>query len=216
MRILLIRHGQSAGDPFAETSMPAHGFLSEHGETQAQALQKTLAAEHISLIWTSKLGRAIRTAAVALDGHKVPVKHFGFLNEWMPAPEARTVNSTAWEKMNEGSDTWEAEETWKTPLGEGTLEFTARVGPSFLKELSKVGVHARHGGFVIDEHAKDLSLAVVAHGGTLGTLLGFLLKVPPFPIGVFNFDLTAVAHITFRKQGSVWYPQLLIPAPHLK
>lgn len=216
MQILLIRHGHSAGNPFEEPEMPAHGYLSEDGENQAVALRKTLASERIDLIWTSKLGRAIRTAAVALDGHKVPVKHFGFLNEWMPAPEARTVNSTVWEEMNKGSDSWEAEDTWKTPLGEGTLEFVARVSPPFLKELSKVGVHARHGGFVVDDYAQHLSLAVVAHGGTLGTLLGFILKIPPFPVGAFSFELTATAHIKLKKQGTVWYPQLTIPAPHVK
>ena len=216
MQILLIRHGQSAGNPYEEPDMPAHGYLSEDGESQARALRETLVAEHINLIWTSKLGRAIRTAAVALDGHKVPVKHFGFLNEWMPSPDVRNVTSTVWEKMNEGAGSWEAEETWKTPLGEGTLEFVARVGPPFLNELSKLGVHARHGGFVLDDHAQDLTLAVVAHGGTLGTLLGFLLKVPPFPVGVFNFELTAVGRLHFKRQGSVWYPQLVVPAPHLK
>jgi broad specificity phosphatase PhoE len=216
MQILLIRHGQTAGDPYEEPDMPASGYLSEDGEKQALALRESLAGERINLIWTSRLGRAIRTAVVALDGHKVPVKHFAFLNEWKPAPEARNATSTVWEKMNEGAGAWEAEETWQSSLGEGTLEFLSRVGPPFLKELSKVGAHSRHGGFAIDDHAHDQTLAVVAHGGTLAILLGFLLKIPPFPVGVFSFELTAVARLQFKKQGSVYYPQLVIPAPHLK
>jgi broad specificity phosphatase PhoE len=216
MQILLIRHGQAAGNPFAEPDYPAQGFLSDKGESQASALKPTLANEKITMVWTSKLGRALRTAAVALDGHQVPVRHFGFLNEWMPAPESRTMDSTTWEKMNADAGSLEAEETWKTGLGEGCLEFVARVGPPFLRELSTLGVHAKHGGFVIEEDAEEITLAVVAHGGTLGALLGFLLRVPPFPVGIFNFELTAVACLQFKRQGSVFYPQLLIPAPHLK
>jgi len=216
MQILLIRHGHSAGNPFEEPDYPAEGYLSGDGEKQAEALKQALTHEHIGLVWTSKLGRALRTAAVALDHREIPVRHFGFLNEWMPNPDSRRVGATEWERMNADAGSLEAEETWKTPLGEGTLEFLARLGPPFLHELANLGVHAKHGGFVIDEDALELSLAVVAHGGTLSALLGFLLKIPPFPVGVFNFELTAVARIHFKKQGTVYYPQLVIPAPHLR
>lgn len=216
MQILLIRHGHSAGNPFEEPEYPAHGYLSGDGEKQAEALGRALAAEDIHIVWTSKLGRALRTAAIALDHRQVPVRHFGFLNEWMPNPDSRRVGATEWEKMNADAGSLEAEQTWKTPLGEGTLEFLSRVGPPFLHELANLGVHAKHGGFAIEECAADLNLAVVAHGGTLSSLLGFLLKIPPFPVGGFSFELTAVACIRFKKQGSIHYPQLTIPAPHLR
>lgn len=216
MEIYLIRHGQAAGNPYEEPDYPAHGYLSSDGESQASLLREELSDYDISLVWTSKLGRALRTAAIALDHRKIPVRHFAFLNEWMPNRETRNVDSAQWEKMNASAGAMEAEETWKTDLGEGCLDFLARVGPPFLKELAAIGVHARHGGFVISEEAKNLNLAVVAHGGTLGALLGFLLRIPPFPVGCFNFQLTAVAHLHFKQQGSVAYPQLVIPAYHLK
>ena len=216
MEIFLIRHGHAAGNPYEEPDYPAAGYLSLDGESQAELLREELRDYDISLIWTSKLGRALRTAAIALDHRQIPLRHFAFLNEWMPNKETRTLDSSEWEKMNASAGSWEAEETWKTELGEGCLDFLARVGPPFLKELATVGVHARHGGFVISEEAENLRLAVVAHGGTLSALLGFLLGLPPFPVGGFNFQLTSVAQLHFKKQGSVSYPQLVIPAHHLK
>ena len=215
MQILLIRHGHSSGNPFDEPDYPGHGYLSGDGERQAEALKEALRHDPINLVWTSKLGRALRTAAVALDHREIPVRHFAFLNEWMPNPDSRQVGSTEWEKMNADAGVLEAEQTWKTPLGEGTLDFLARLGPPFLHELATLGVHSKHGGFCIEEDAEELCLAVVAHGGTLSALLGFILKIPPFPIGVFNFELTAVARIHFKRQGTVYYPQLVIPASHL-
>jgi broad specificity phosphatase PhoE len=58
-----------------------------------------------------------------------------------------------------------------------------------------------------------LTLAVFAHGGSLGSLLGFLLAIPPFPVGRFNFELTGLARIRMHRQRDVWYPQLVIAAP---
>lgn len=211
-----MRHGHAAGNPYEEPDYPAHGYLSEDGENQAGLLREELNAHEITLVWTSKLGRALRTAAVALGHREVPVKHFAFLNEWMPARETRQVDTAEWEKMNLTAGTLEAEETWKTGLGEGCLEFLARVGPPFLRELSEIGVHARHGGFVMDDAVEHDKLAVVAHGGTLSALLAFLLGIPPFPVGCFHFELTSIARIHFKRQGSVFFPQLVIPAYHLQ
>ncbi|MNT79886.1 hypothetical protein D3C72_2192740 [compost metagenome] len=86
--------------------------------------------------------------------------------------------------------------------------------PPFLKELAKLGIHSRMGGFVPEDHAKELSLVVFAHGGSLGVLLNFLLGVRPFPVGSFSFELTGVAVIDFVEQKGIYYPKLMIPALH--
>jgi 2,3-bisphosphoglycerate-dependent phosphoglycerate mutase len=61
-RLLLVRHGQSAGN--AEGRFGGHGStpLSELGERQAELTARTLAAEGISAIYSSDLYRAVQTA----------------------------------------------------------------------------------------------------------------------------------------------------------
>lgn len=213
MQILLIRHGRTAGDPYAEPEPPAEGFLTADGDEQARALGVKLRGEKIDIAWTSTYGRAVRTAHLALEGRGIPLTRFGFLREWFPNMELARADSTQWEVMNEAAGEYHAEQTWKTDLGEGCLEMLARVGPPFLKELEKIGVHARHGGYVLEKPAQDLTLAVFAHGGSLGALLGFLLGIPPFPISRFGYELTGLARIKMHRQRDVWYPQLVIPAP---
>jgi broad specificity phosphatase PhoE len=213
MQLLLIRHGRMAGDPYVEPEPPAEGCLSPDGDGQARVLGEKLRDERIDLAWTSTYGRAVRTAHVALEGRGIPLTRFGFLREWIPNRELARADSTQWEVMNEAAAGHHAEQTWKTGLGEGCLEMLARVGPPFLKELEKVGVHARHGGYVLDGRAQDLTIAVFAHGGSLGALLGFLLGIPPFPVSRFSYELTGVARIKMHRQRDVWYPQLTIPAP---
>lgn len=211
MEILLIRHGKAAADPYAEPPPPAEGFLSDLGVEQARALGAKLKDEKIDLAWTSTYGRAVFTSHLTLEGRGVPISHFSFLREWLPDAETARADSTQWEKMNIAAAACPAEQTWKTDLGEGCLDMLARVGPPFLKELAKIGVHARHGGYVLEERAWDLRLAVFAHGGSLSALLGFLLAIPPFPVGRFSFELTGVARIRMHPQSDVWYPQLVIP-----
>lgn len=212
MEILLIRHGKAAGDTYAEPSPPAEGFLSEEGELQARKLGRRLEGKRIDRVWTSTYGRAVLTAHLAMEGRDIPVERFSFLREWLPDLATARADSNEWEKMNLAAAALPAEQTWKTSLGEGCLEMLARVGPPFLKELEKLGVQARHGGYVLEKRAEDLVLAVFAHGGSLSALLGFLMGIPPFPVSRFAFELTGVARIRLQKQCDVWYPQLVVPA----
>lgn len=212
MEILLIRHGKAAGDPYAQPEPPAHGFLSRDGIRQAQELGSQLQGEKIDLAWTSTYGRAVLTAHLALEGRGIPVSRFSFLREWLPDLKTASADSTEWERINAAAAELPAEQTWKTDLGEGCLEMLARVGPPFLKELDKIGVHARHGGYVLESRAEDLKIAVFAHGGSLAALLGFLLDIPAFPVSRFSFDLTGMARIRMHRQNDVWYPQLSLPA----
>ena len=69
------------------------------------------------------------------------------------------------------------------------------------------------GGCLNEECALDLKLAVFAHGGSLGALLGFLCAIPPFPVSRFNFDLTGLARTRMHGQHDIWYPQLVVAAP---
>jgi broad specificity phosphatase PhoE len=214
MEITLIRHAEMAGDPTARPARPVRGCLSkEHGLPQARALAAALKDRRFDLALASPLGRALQTAEMALAGRGVPIRTADFLVEWIPNPELEDAEEVVFERIQARDRSRYAEETWKTELGEGCFEMYARICPSFLRELDALGVHSRMGGFVPDKRARNLSLAVFAHGGTLNVLLSFLLRIPPFPLGAFAFQPTGVATIAFCERRGVYYPQLVLPAP---
>lgn len=214
MQITLIRHAEMTGDPYACPESPVTGSLSEeNGIPQARALARALAATHFDAALTSPLGRARQTAEIVLKDRNVPITVVPELREWIPSPQLQNASSAVYEEIVQKDRENFAEETWKSDLGEGCYEIYARVCPPFLKQLATLGIHARMGGYVPDERARDLSVAVFAHGGSLAVLLSFLLQMRPFPVGCFGFELTGVARVAFRERRGIYYPSLVIPAP---
>ncbi|MBB3113140.1 broad specificity phosphatase PhoE [Paenibacillus phyllosphaerae] len=215
MKLTFIRHGHMAGDPFVCPEQPVEGCLSEaFGIPQAEATGEALKHESYDYAFSSPYGRALQTAEIVLAGRKTDIRILPYLYEWMPNRELEQLPSTVFEQMQRQTGGAYAEETWKTDMGEGYYDMCARIIPPFLKELSGIGIHSRMGGFVPEENAKGLSVAVFGHGGSLGILLNFLLGVRPFPVGSFSFEHTGVAAIQFTERRGVYYPQLVIRALH--
>jgi broad specificity phosphatase PhoE len=212
MKLLLIRHGKIAGDPYVCPQRPVSGCLSEDvGVPQARALAGALRGARIDLAFSSPYGRALQTAEIALAGRDVPIRVLDCLREWQPSPDMRQAASTVAEEMMARDRGRHVERTWKTDLGEGCFEMYARVVPPFLEALSETGIHARHGGYVPDAGAAEKVVAVFAHGGSLNVLLSHLLGVRVFPFASFVFDETGVAEVVFAERQGVYYPSLRIP-----
>ena len=210
MKLLLIRHGEMICDPFVCPPSPVSNCLSELGIRQATKAGAALKDKNITYCFSSPYGRALQTAEIAMTDKKISINLLDFLHEWEPNHDMNDLPSTEFEdiiKLNGGKY---AEEMWKTEMGEGCYEMFARICPSFLNELDKIGICARQGGFVIDEKNKDAIIAVFAHGGSLNVLLTFLLEMPPFPIGRFSFSLAGIATIDFLERKGINYPQLII------
>ncbi len=215
MELLLIRHGRKAGDPFARPAQPVHGCLSEDaGLPQARALSEALRGVRLDAAFSSPYGRALQTAEIALAGRALPIKVRDYLHEWEPSPAMRTGDAGQIEKLMARDRERCVENSWKTEMGEGCFEFYGRVVPPFLEDLGALGVHARMGGFVLDPGAVDLGVAVFAHGGSLAVLLAHLLGLPPFPVARFEFMETGVARLRFTGRCGIFYPVLVLPAPH--
>ncbi|HCE44696.1 MAG TPA: hypothetical protein DET40_14235 [Lentisphaeria bacterium] len=213
MKITFVRHAEIAGDPFICPERPVKGSLSEKGVKQAKLLAKTLKGEKFDLAISSSYGRALQTAEIVLNGRKTPIRICDFMKEWMPDRHLEKLPKTEFEAIQKLASGFHAEETWKTDLGEGCFDMYARICPAFLKELDKIGIHARLGGYVVDKKAKDLSIAVFAHGGSLNVLLSFILELRPFPIGRFAFEQTGYATVKFQECKGISYPTLCFPAP---
>lgn len=215
MKMLLIRHGQMAGEPFVRPERPVSGCLSEDvGIPQAEATARALKDTPIDVAFSSSYGRALQTAEIVLDGRDVPIHVFDFLREWQPNRNLADVPGTAYEEICAADAQRYAEETWKTELGEGCFDMYARIIPPLLKELGGIGVHSRMGGFILGNEAREVTLAIFAHGGSLNVILAHLLGVRPFPTGSFAFALTGVATVVFTERAGIYYPAFAIPALH--
>ena len=212
MKLLLIRHGKMAGDPYVRPARPVTGSLSDAvGIPQARALSARLKDEPIDIALSSPYGRALQTAEIALAGRDVPIRILDCLIEWQPDPALKNATSTQFEAIMQLESQRCAEETWKTELGEGCFDMYARIIPPFLAALADLGIRSRQGGFVPDAAAATKTVAVFAHGGSLSVVLAHLLGVRPFPVGSFHIEETAVATIEFTERQGIHYPVLRIP-----
>jgi len=89
MKLLLVRHGQMAGDPYLCPDRPVSGCLSPEGVAQAQALRDALASTRIDAAFSSPYGRALQTAEIAFAERGVPITIVPGLEEWKPDPALR-------------------------------------------------------------------------------------------------------------------------------
>lgn len=174
-------------------------------------MRRALAAERVDAALSSPYGRALQTAELALAGRNVPITVVPGLEEWKPSEALRGVSSTEFEAIVARDRDRFAEETWKTEQGEGTFDLYARIVPAALAALAAQGWHHRMGAWETDPGAEAKTIAVFAHGGSLGVLLAFLLGVAPFPVSRFGFALTGVAPISFTERHGLYYPALLLP-----
>ena len=216
MEIHLIRHGEMAGDPHEFHQPPVQGCLSDLGLRHADALADALAEDApFDAIYSSPLGRAIQTAQPLAERQGLQIQVLPWMREWIPAGQLDgSIPDTEYEKIMAAAAEIRPEQAWKTPAGEGTFEMAHRIVPAFLKLLAGHGVHAGHGGYLLDDPDNDTRIAVVAHGGSLGLLLGFILGLPLRPHGCIGFQYTGVAVVQFVQRVDVWYPVLRVPPPY--
>lgn len=213
MKFYFIRHGRMTGDPHRYYQPPVSGCLSPEGEVQATALGRSLSGITFDRIYASPLGRAVQTAQALqrIPGQKIEIKEW--LVEWRPAHIMNGGDPANFEQMAKAAAVLRPEMTWKTPAGEGALEMAARLVPGWIELLASLGVEAGHGGYLKIDPQDERTIALVAHGGSLGHLLAYVIGVPIRPNPPISFLETGVAVVKFVRQGDVWYPQLEIAPP---
>jgi len=161
--VLLIRHGRSAdvvpGSP-ESLDPPLH----DEGVDQARRLDERLAGKRIDAIYSSHLARARQTAAPLAARRESSVTIFEDLEEvrlgeWAKGEFRRRVATRDPEWL-----AWTKRRTWDgVPGAEGDATFRRRVS-TVVESLGE-----RHRGETI---------AVVAHGGVIGTYLAHTLGMP--------------------------------------
>jgi probable phosphoglycerate mutase len=164
-RIFLIRHGAtilSAEDKFAgATDVP----LSNEGREQVRRLADRLAAEKVTAVYASPLGRTAETASILAKPHHLEVQKRDGLREISHGRWEQLTRQQVDQQFPEESAAWEEDPyTFAPQGGESGLAVTARALPALLDI-----VRAHPGEKVI----------VASHKATIRLLLSSLLGFDP-------------------------------------
>lgn len=213
MKIILVRHGEAAGDPHRHCEPPVEGYLTERGQQQAASIVASLCALEPTHVYSSPLGRAIQTAQPLVQACGVSMQLLDWLREWQPATQLGRCQDTQWEELERRAALLRPEMAWQSGAGESTFEFAGRVIPGVLELLASLGVEAAHGGYLVAHEAVGYRIVLVAHGGTLGRLAAFLLGIPLCPYPPLSFDHAGVAVFEMQRRVDVWYPVLRLVRP---
>ncbi len=185
VRLLLIRHGQSAGN--ADRLIQGQGEypLNELGREQSRRLARRLSREHggIVAIYTSPQSRAVQTAVILAEVVGAPVVADDRLREHGAGELTGLTIEEMRERFPQVHAAWVADGDEWVPLpgAEGNESLRRRVRQVFAE------MTARHNG--------DETVAVVSHGGTLGAYLAEATGIPPgrrHPFHFANASLTIV------------------------
>jgi broad specificity phosphatase PhoE len=163
-KILLIRHGQTDWNLSKRWQGHTDTPLNAAGRAEAKSLASRLASWPIQAIYSSDLSRAFETAETVGRIHEL---------EPVPNPSLRERNGglfeglTSEEMMSRYGDLWQKVrlEGAAPPDGESDIQVAERIIQAF--------EHYR------DQH-QDQMIAIVSHGGTLKSLMSFILG---FPLG---------------------------------
>ena len=182
-RLIVVRHGQTVWN--LERKYQGHSdiALTDKGLEQARAVAARLAEEPVHAVYASDLSRAFKTAECIAGAHGLTVKL---------VPELREIKFGEWEGLTyeQITERWPGllGKLWTTP---DELEIPG--GETFrqLKERSTAAI-----GHIVAGHPGQ-TVAVVAHGGTIGTILCAMLDIHLNHVWRIRQDNTAVNIIDF-------------------
>jgi broad specificity phosphatase PhoE len=164
-RILLIRHGQTDWNVEGRWQGHAQIPLNQRGIEQAQALAEHLREREISVIYSSDLIRALKTAEMIAEGRALTVR---------VDPRWRELNLGLFQGMTT------AEINGKYPdeaqqMRADYMDFVIPQGES--RRMMMERVYPAYQDLLVSDN-RDQEIAVVSHGGTIRVLL----------LKLFNFD----------------------------
>ena len=177
-RLIIVRHGQTIWN--LERKYQGHSdiALTEKGLKQAEAVAVRLAAEPVDAVYASDLSRAFKTAECIAAKHNLKV---GLV------PALREIKFGDWEGLTYEEITarwpgllgklWSTPDELEIPGGESFHQLKARAYDAVTK--------------IVAAHPEQ-TVAIVAHGGTIGTILCAMLNIHLNHVWSIRQDNTAV------------------------
>ena len=188
-KLLLVRHGDTELNSAERYWGNTDVSLSDAGFRQAERLRDRLAAERIDAIYSSDMSRASTTAEVIASSHELDV---------IICAELREINFGELEGLtfNEISQLHpEVTELWrqrsyklKFPGGESVDEFNSRVS-QFVSRLKN--------------HAPQDTVLIVAHSGSLRSLICYLLSIDSERRWQLRLDLASLSILETYPEGAI-------------
>lgn len=189
MRLILVRHGETAWNAQrcyqGRTDVP----LNEAGRRQAAALAQRLVREEIHVVCASDLQRAWETARAIAASHGLPL---------CSEPRLREMSFGDWEGLTyqdiqrrypQALIDWEADPLNSAPPGGETLAQVAARAESVLDDL-----FGRH---------QDRTVLLVTHSGLLRVLLCLVLGLAPEAHWRFRLDIASLSELHLRNENAV-------------
>lgn len=178
-RLMLVRHGKTEWNETGRYQGCSDTCLSSTGLEEAEAVRQRLAAEKIDVIYCSDLERAVRTAEIIASGRDVRLVTCKELRE-IDFGEFEGLTFVEVGQRYPDNDWWTARDAaQKLPRGESVSQLAARVDQFIAVCLEK--------------HTEEETILVVAHGGSLRTLVCRLLGLSLehwWQIGIDSASLT--------------------------
>lgn len=183
-RLIIVRHGQTLWNLAKKYQGHSDIALTDKGLQQAQAVAERLAAEKIDAVYASDLSRAFKTAECIADKHNLQVTS---------VPALREIKFGEWEGLTyeEISEKWPGMlgKLWTTP---DELEIPG--GETFyqLKERAYAAIKK-----IVKDHPEQ-TVVIVAHGGTIGTIMCAILDIHLNHVWSIRQDNTAVNIVEYH------------------
>lgn len=160
MKILLIRHGETAWNRVRRMQGQIDTPLNDEGLRQAQALSKALSAERPDAIYASDLLRARMTAQPVADVHQMPVISDAGLRERCFGAFEGLMYEEITARYPQDFAAWHARELHvRFPAGEREAETLEEFHQRSVSTLERIARGHQKG-----------SIVVVTHGGVLDCL----------------------------------------------
>jgi len=182
-KLIIVRHGQTLWN--LEKKYQGHSdiALSDEGLVQAAAVAERLAAEKIDAVYASDLSRAFKTAEGIAAKHSLAVNI---------VPELREIKFGDWEGLcyEQISERWPGllGKLWATP---DEVEIPGGETFTQLKERAYAAITK-----IVAAHPEQTT-AIVAHGGTISTIICAMLDIHLNRVWSIRQDNTAVNIIDY-------------------
>jgi broad specificity phosphatase PhoE len=190
MKLLLVRHGQSVANAQGRIQGQFDSPLNDRGRAQARALAQRLEQEawNLAALYASDLQRAAETARIVAQQFDAPLTldlrlreyDFGILTN-LSWNEIKERHPQVWHELGQGNG-------WMSiPGAEHVDGFRARLAAMLAD--------------IVGHHDEAETVALVAHGGSLGMLLEHILELETRRPAPFVFANASLSLVEFGPRG---------------
>jgi alpha-ribazole phosphatase len=188
-RVILIRHGQTEWNVKFKYQGHSEVDLTPNGVRQAELVATRLAKEPIRAVYSSDLGRAMKTAEYIAASHGLTVT---------PVTGLREYHFGEWE----GLTFQQIAERWpdiSVAFFKNPDEIRVPGGETFREVKDRAEAAVRN---LVDKHP-DQTIALVSHGGAIRTILCAALGLHLNRVWAVRQDNTAVNIIEYNQETAI-------------